>query len=315
MMGVVHHANYVLYFEDARTRLLEELGYPYEQLEREGFMSPVVSVELHYGKPLRYGDKPVVRTRVAALTQMKVTFAYEIFESAEAMESGGEAELQRTERPLHSGGRLLQAGQHEEGGPETVRALPGGSGSLAVHQGVVELRLGVGCGRPFVVDELVGDRQRLDLLRLEGVDGIHDGLADARVEILLAQADEGIVCKQAVHGGGEGFVEFIEALERERHGRRGGLPIDGHVTDGVVEAGQVGFEELVGIDAELLESRDLVLACDLVDEALIEVLDGVELLSQRIADGLLVIGTACGERRACENERTAERSKCDNAGE
>ena len=47
MMGVVHHANYVL-----------------------------------------YGDKPVVRTRVAALTQMKVTFAYEIFESAEAMESG-----------------------------------------------------------------------------------------------------------------------------------------------------------------------------------------------------------------------------------
>ena len=41
MMGVVHHANYVLYFEDARTRLLEELGYPYEQLEREGFMSPV----------------------------------------------------------------------------------------------------------------------------------------------------------------------------------------------------------------------------------------------------------------------------------
>ena len=51
-------------------------------------MSPVVSVELHYGKPLRYGDKPVVRTRVAALSQMKVTFAYEIFESVEAVESG-----------------------------------------------------------------------------------------------------------------------------------------------------------------------------------------------------------------------------------
>ena len=88
MMGVVHHANYVLYFEDARTRLLEELGYPYEQLEREGFMSPVVSVELHYGKPLRYGDKPVVRTRVAAVSLMKVTFSYEIFESREALEAG-----------------------------------------------------------------------------------------------------------------------------------------------------------------------------------------------------------------------------------
>lgn len=88
MMGVVHHANYVLYFEDARTRLLEELGYPYEQIEREGFISPVVSIELQYGKPLHYGDKPVVRTKVATLSQMKVTFAYEIFASREAMESG-----------------------------------------------------------------------------------------------------------------------------------------------------------------------------------------------------------------------------------
>lgn len=88
MMGIVHHANYVLYFEDARTRLLEELGYPYERIEREGFQSPVVSVELHYGKPLRYGDKPVVRTKVDALSQMKVTFSYEVFESREAMESG-----------------------------------------------------------------------------------------------------------------------------------------------------------------------------------------------------------------------------------
>ena len=88
MMGVVHHANYVLYFEDARTRLIEELGYPYEQIEREGFMAPIVSVELHYGKPLRYGDKPVVRTRVAAVSPMKVTFSYEIFESREALEAG-----------------------------------------------------------------------------------------------------------------------------------------------------------------------------------------------------------------------------------
>lgn len=88
MMGVVHHANYVLYFEDARTKLLEELGYPYERVEREGLMSPVVSIEVRYGTPLRYGDKPVVRTRVAALSQMKVAFSYEIFSSRAALEAG-----------------------------------------------------------------------------------------------------------------------------------------------------------------------------------------------------------------------------------
>ena len=88
MMGVVHHANYVLYFEDARTKLLDDLGYPYARIEEEGYMSPVVSVELHYGKPLRYAQKPIVRTRVACVTPMKVTFGYEIFESVEAMEAG-----------------------------------------------------------------------------------------------------------------------------------------------------------------------------------------------------------------------------------
>lgn len=88
MMGVVHHANYVLYFEDARTDFLEKLGHSYARLEAAGYMSPVVSMELHYGKPLRYGQQPVVRTAVKALSAMKVTFSYEVFECEEAMETG-----------------------------------------------------------------------------------------------------------------------------------------------------------------------------------------------------------------------------------
>lgn len=95
MMGVVHHANYVLYFEDARTKLLSGLGFPYHEIEEAGFMSPVVSVQLNYAKPLRFGDSPVVRTRVANVTPMKVTFAYEVFESMQAMNAG--------ERPNCSG--------------------------------------------------------------------------------------------------------------------------------------------------------------------------------------------------------------------
>lgn len=35
-MAVVYHANYLLYFEDARTRFLEELGYPYARIEQAG---------------------------------------------------------------------------------------------------------------------------------------------------------------------------------------------------------------------------------------------------------------------------------------
>lgn len=47
-MAVVYHANYLLYFEDARTRFLEELGYPYARIEQAGYMSPVVSFEVRY---------------------------------------------------------------------------------------------------------------------------------------------------------------------------------------------------------------------------------------------------------------------------
>lgn len=55
-MGVVYHANYLLYFEDARTHFLEANGFPYKKIEDAGYMSPVVSFTVNYGQPLRYGD-------------------------------------------------------------------------------------------------------------------------------------------------------------------------------------------------------------------------------------------------------------------
>ena len=64
MMGIVYHANYLLYFEDARTRFLEAIGFPYDHIEQAGYLSPVTHFECDYGAPLRYGDTAVVRTRV-----------------------------------------------------------------------------------------------------------------------------------------------------------------------------------------------------------------------------------------------------------
>ena len=42
MMGVVYHANYLLYFEDARIDFLNAVGYPYDEyIEQAGYMSPI----------------------------------------------------------------------------------------------------------------------------------------------------------------------------------------------------------------------------------------------------------------------------------
>lgn len=85
-MAVVYHANYLLYFEDARTRFLEELGYPYARIEQAGYMSPVVSLEVHYGEPLRYGDVAIVRTWVSESRGTKTTYSYEVFKQGDDVE-------------------------------------------------------------------------------------------------------------------------------------------------------------------------------------------------------------------------------------
>lgn len=82
-MGVVYHANYLLYFEEARTAFLEKLGFPYAKLEEAGFMSPVLDVQLSYGESLTYGDVAVVRTKVTKVTPVKTTYTYEVYKEGQ----------------------------------------------------------------------------------------------------------------------------------------------------------------------------------------------------------------------------------------
>jgi len=56
MMGVVYYANYLVFFERARTRLLEDFGYPYWRLEAEGIGLPVIEAHCEYKIPAVYGD-------------------------------------------------------------------------------------------------------------------------------------------------------------------------------------------------------------------------------------------------------------------
>ena len=58
-MGVVHHANYLVWFELARTRLCLEAGFHYAEIEKRGLLLLVTSAQLTYRAPARYGDRPV----------------------------------------------------------------------------------------------------------------------------------------------------------------------------------------------------------------------------------------------------------------
>jgi acyl-CoA thioester hydrolase len=77
-MGVVHHAGYLVYFEEARSHYMRELGSDYAAIESAGFRLPVSEAGLRYVGSLRYGDRVQVRTWVEENKSRRIRFAYQV---------------------------------------------------------------------------------------------------------------------------------------------------------------------------------------------------------------------------------------------
>lgn len=78
-MGIVYHANYLPWFEIARAHLLKEIGFPYTEIEEQGYVAPVLSFNVEYGLPCRYGDKVVVYTTVSKTSPVRTQYSYRVF--------------------------------------------------------------------------------------------------------------------------------------------------------------------------------------------------------------------------------------------
>ena len=77
-MGFVYYANYLVYFEVARTTALAELGHPYWEMEKQGVLIPVLRAHCEYLKPARYGDSLILRTVRSRLGHARIRFEYEV---------------------------------------------------------------------------------------------------------------------------------------------------------------------------------------------------------------------------------------------
>src|SRR5690554_1959240 len=77
-MGVVYHANYLVWFEIGRTAFIEALGLSYAEMEQEGVVSPVTRVEADYKKPIRYGESVYVETWLDYYDGLRTTYAYHV---------------------------------------------------------------------------------------------------------------------------------------------------------------------------------------------------------------------------------------------
>ncbi len=87
-MKFVYYANYLVYFEVARTSALAELGHPYWEMEKRQVLIPVLSAHCDYLKPGRYGDQLTVRTTRWRSGSARIRFEYQVLRDGELLAQG-----------------------------------------------------------------------------------------------------------------------------------------------------------------------------------------------------------------------------------
>jgi acyl-CoA thioester hydrolase len=87
-MGLLHHANYLVYFEQARIELLRASGVTYKELEDQGFLLVLTRIEVRYKLPAQYDDLLTVRTFVERVTYVRIDHRYEVRRGDELVAEG-----------------------------------------------------------------------------------------------------------------------------------------------------------------------------------------------------------------------------------
>lgn len=77
-MGVVYYANYLVWFEVARTEWLRDTGWSYREMEASGVGLPVIEAHCEYRQPARYDDELDIATRATLVTPVRLRFDYDI---------------------------------------------------------------------------------------------------------------------------------------------------------------------------------------------------------------------------------------------
>ena len=87
-MGIVHHANYLTYFEAGRVDFLHKRGISYEAWARQGVHLPVVSASLRYRKAAKFDEILEVESACTEVTRVTIRFGYRIFREADLLCEG-----------------------------------------------------------------------------------------------------------------------------------------------------------------------------------------------------------------------------------
>lgn len=88
-MGVVYHANYLVWFEVARTDFIAKAGFNYADMEKDEIISPVLDVNVQYKRSVTYPEQVTVKTWIHSYSKLKTVYAYEVIkENGEVAATG-----------------------------------------------------------------------------------------------------------------------------------------------------------------------------------------------------------------------------------
>ena len=78
-MGIMHHSNYIVLYEQARTEWLREMGLTYAEIERRGVMSPIIEVHSRYHFPAFYDELLTVKVKMEQMPTTRLVVDAEVY--------------------------------------------------------------------------------------------------------------------------------------------------------------------------------------------------------------------------------------------
>ena len=116
MMGVIYYGNYGRLYEMGRTEMIREMGMPYIELENQGIVMPVFSVEAKYRKVLKYDELITIETTVKDMPGARMEFFHKIYNEEGLLAHEAKVVLvflnTKTNRPVRAPEALVTLLQH-----------------------------------------------------------------------------------------------------------------------------------------------------------------------------------------------------------
>lgn len=110
--GVVYYGTYGRMLEMGRTEMIREMGMPYAELEEQGFVMPVYSLESRYRNVIRYDEEITIETTIKEVPSARMAFYTKIYNESGSLAHEAKVVLvfldTRTNRPVRAPEKLVK---------------------------------------------------------------------------------------------------------------------------------------------------------------------------------------------------------------